>query len=232
MSRQILSAQEDERRRISRELHNVVAQALLGINARLATLKTEARMNAKGLARNISRTQKIISRSTEIVHKFARELRPAVLDDLGLLSALRSLMKSFTGRTGVRTHLTAFAEIQDLDAMRRTVLFRIAQEALANVGRHARASRAEVTFRMDGGFVLMEVTDDGVSFQVREVLSARKTKRLGLLGMRERAEMVGGSLEIESSPESGTRIVARIPISKAILAGWRKTPARKPPPKP
>jgi signal transduction histidine kinase len=232
MSRQILSAHEDERRKISRELHDVIAQALLGINARLSTLKTEAGMNAKGLARNISRTQKMISRSTEIVHKFARELRPAVLDDLGLVPALRSFMTSFTASTGVRTHLTAFEGIEHLDAMKRTVLYRIAQEALTNVGLHAHASRVDVTIRRDGRFVLMQVIDDGVSFQIQEVISSRKPKRLGLLGMRVRAEMVGGSFEVESAPGSGTTIVARIPVSKATEARWRKMSTKEAPSNP
>lgn len=222
MSRQILSDQEDEWRKISRELHDVIAQALLGIKARLATLKTESGMNTKSLARNISKTQKMISKSTETVHKFARELRPAVLDDLGLVPALRSFMKSFTARTGVRTHLTAFEGLEHLDTMKRTVLYRVAQEALTNVGRHAHANHADVTIRKDGRSVLMEVSDDGVSFQFQEVLSARKRKRVGLLGMRERAEMVGGSFEVKSAPGSGTRVIARIPVSKAIEARWRK----------
>lgn len=232
VSRQLLSAQEDERRKISRELHDVIAQALLAINTRLATLKTEAGMNTKSLARNISRTQKMISKSTEIVHKFARELRPAVLDDLGLVPALRSFMKSFTARTGVRTHLTAFEGVECLDTMKRTVLYRIAQEALTNVGRHAQASRVEVTIRKDGNFVLMQVSDDGKSFRAHEMLSLRKTRRLGLLGMRERAEMVGGSFEIESAPGAGTKIVARLPVSKATEACWQKKPTTENPPKP
>jgi len=197
-----------------------------------ATLKTEAGMNAKGLARNISRTQKMISRSTEIVHKFARELRPAVLDDLGLVPALRSFMKSFTTRTGVRTHLTAFEGVEHLGAVKRTVLYRIAQEALTNVGRHAHASHVDVVIRRDGRFVLMEVSDDGVSFQIHEVPTARKTRRLGLLGMRERAEMVGGSFDVESAPGSGTRVIARIPVSKATEARWLKMPTREAPSNP
>jgi signal transduction histidine kinase len=133
LSRQILSAQEDERKRISRELHDVIAQTLTGVNLRLATLKKEAALNTKGLDRNIARTQLLVEKSVNIVHQFARELRPAVLDDLGLIPALHSFMKNFTERTGVRTGLTAFAAVEQLDTARRTVLFRVAQEALTNV---------------------------------------------------------------------------------------------------
>ncbi len=103
LSRQILSAQEEERKEISRELHDVIAQTLTGINVRLAALKKEAAVNTKGLDRNIARTQRLVEKSVDIVHQFARELRPAVLDDLGLIPALHSFMKNFTARTGVRT---------------------------------------------------------------------------------------------------------------------------------
>src|SRR5580692_24299 len=130
LSRQILSAQEEERKEISRELHDVIAQTLTGINVRLAALKKEASVNTKGLDRNIARTQRLVEKSVDIVHQFARELRPAVLDDLGLIPALHSFLKNFTTRTGVRSYMTAFADVERLDTARRTVLFRVAQEAL------------------------------------------------------------------------------------------------------
>jgi signal transduction histidine kinase len=221
LSRQILSAQEEERKKISRELHDVIAQALLGINVRLATLKTKAGINTEGLARNIARTQKMVTKSADIVHQFARKLRPAVLDDLGLIPALHSFMKSFTARTGVRTHLTVFAGVESLSAVKRTVLYRVAQEALNNVDRHAHASHVEITIRKEAKSVFMEVSDNGCSFQVEQVLRARGSKRLGLLGMRERVEMVGGRFMIESEPGMGTKIIARIPVSKATEKKWR-----------
>ena len=173
LSRQILSAQEDERRRISRELHDVIAQTLTGINIRLATLKKEAAINTKGLDRNIARTQRLVEKSVNIVHQFARELRPAVLDDLGLIPALHSFMKNFTARTGVRTRLTAFAGVEQLDTARRTVLFRVAQEALTNVARHAQASRVDVSIQKLPDGICMNINDDGKSFR----WSARWTPR-------------------------------------------------------
>lgn len=220
LSRQILTAQEEERKKISRELHDVIAQALMGINVRLAALKAEAGINSKGLDRNIARTQRMVTKSANIVHQFARELRPTALDDLGLIPALHSFMKSFTTRTGVRSHLTAFAGVEKLNAAQRTVLYRVAQEALTNVARHARASRVEVTIRKEGKSVHMEVIDDGKSFHVHPVLLARGSKRLGLLGMRERIEMVGGSFQIESVPGKGTTIIAIIPVTKATGRKW------------
>jgi signal transduction histidine kinase len=219
LSRQILSAQEEERKQISRELHDVIAQTLTGINIRLATLKKQAAVNTKGLDRNIARTQRLVERSVDIVHQFARELRPAVLDDLGLIPALHSFMKNFTARTGVRTHLTAFAKVEQLETGRRTVLFRVAQEALTNVGRHARASRVEVSIQQLPDCICMRIKDDGKSFPVERVLNGKGGKRLGLLGMRERVEMVGGRFEVQSAPDRGTTITAEIPPVKPARAG-------------
>ncbi len=219
LSRQVLSAQEEERKLISRELHDVIAQTLTGINVRLSALAKEATTNIKGLDRNIAKTQRLVEKSVNIVHQFARELRPAVLDDLGLIPALHSFMKHFTTRTGVRTHLTAFAGLEQLDTARRTVLFRVALEALTNVGRHAKASRAEVSIQKLPGCICMKINDDGKSFRVQQTLQGEGRKRLGLLGMRERLEMVGGRFGVESIPGKGTTIMARVPFGKA---GGRK----------
>lgn len=224
LSRQILSAQEDERRKISRELHDVIAQSLSVINLRLATLKTEAGINSARLARNISLTQRLVAKSADVVYRFARELRPAALDDLGLIPALHSFMAAFTKRTGVRTHLTVFKGVEKLSAVKRTVIYRVAQEAINNVGRHARAERLDVVIRREAKFVRLEVIDDGISFQAMRPPARRGAKRLGLLGMRERVEMIGGFFEIESAPGEGTKIIARIPISKATERRWQDEP--------
>jgi signal transduction histidine kinase len=213
LSRQIILAQEEERKEISRELHDVIAQTLTGINVRLAALKKEAAINIKGLDRNIARTQRLVEHSVDIVHQFARELRPAVLDDLGLIPALHSSMKNFTARTGVRAYLTAFAGVEQLDTARRTVLFRVAQESLTNVSRHAKASRVEVNIQKLHSAARMEIKDDGRSFQVERKLHATGSKRLGLLGMRERVEMVGGTFCVESAPGRGTTIRVDVPFA-------------------
>lgn len=233
LSRRILTAQEDERKKISRELHEVVAQALVGINIRLSALRVEtAGINTKGLGRRISRTQKMITKSSNIVLQFAHELRPSALDDLGLIPALHSFMKNLTTRTGVRTYLAAFPGVEKLSTAKRTVLYRVAQEALTNVSRHAKASRVDVTIRKDAKFVFMTVTDDGKTFQAGRALLTAGAKHLGLLGMRERLEMVGGSFEIESAPRTGTKIAARIPVSKATEKRWREDSANTEPEKP
>ena len=221
LSRKVLSAQEDERKKISRDLHDVIAQALMGINVRLVTLKNSVGINSKSLDRNIALTQKMVTKSANIVHQFARELRPTALDDLGLIPALTSFMKRLMAQSGVRTHLTAFSALEKLSAPRRTVLFRVAQEALTNVVRHAHASHVHVTISREAKSVRMEIRDDGKSFQVESVLLARGRKRLGLLGMRERIEMLGGVFQIESAPGSGTRIIAQIPVTRATAKRWR-----------
>lgn len=222
LSRKVLSAQEDEQKKISRELHAVIAQALMGINVRLATLKSAAGINSKSLDRNIALTQKMVTKSANIVHQFARELRPTALDDLGLIPALTSFMKNFTAQSGVRTHLTAFAAVESLRPARRTVLYRVAQEALTNVARHAHASCVHVTISREAKSVRMEISDDGKSFQVESVMLARGRKRLGLLGMRERVEMVKGIFQIESAPGRGTKIIAQIPITRATAIRWQQ----------
>ncbi len=215
LSRRVLSAQEEERKRISRELHDVIAQLLTSINVRLATLKTEATASNKGLTRKISRTQRLVEKSVDIVHRFARELRPAVLDDLGLIPALHSFMKKFTKETGIRASLTAFAGLEKMNSAKRTVLYRVAQEALTNVGRHSQATCVDLIIRRIPNAVCMQVQDDGKSFDVERMWHARKGRRLGLLGMRERVEMVGGKFTVTSAPGHGTTIRAEVPFSKS-----------------
>lgn len=212
LSRQILSAQEDERKEISRELHDVIAQTLTGINLRLATLKKDSGYNTKDFDRNIAGAQRLVEKSVNIVHRFARELRPAVLDDLGLIPALHSFMKNFTSQTGVRSHLTSFAGVERLATTQRTILFRVAQEALTNVARHAKASRADVSIRKEGGRICLKIQDDGNSFNVERALHTNRCNRLGLLGMRERVEMANGTFEVTSRAGKGTTITAEIPF--------------------
>jgi signal transduction histidine kinase len=212
LSRQVLLAQEEERKRISRELHDVIAQMLTGINVRLSALKSEAAVDTKGLSRKITRTQRLVERSVDIVHRFARELRPAVLDDLGLIPAVHSFLKSFAKATGIRVRLTAFAGVEELGIAKRTALYRVAQEALTNVARHSQASRVDVTIERLPGAVRMKIKDDGKSFDVDRMLHAKRRRRLGILGMRERVEMVQGTFSIASARGQGTTILACMPF--------------------
>jgi signal transduction histidine kinase len=156
--------------------------------------------------------QRLVESSVAIVHRFARELRPAVLDDLGLVPALHSLLTGFAKETGVRAGLTAFARAGELDEATRTAFYRITQEALSNVAQHAQASRVEVRLRKQGRAVYLEIHDDGRSFDVEKVLNSKRNTRLGLLGMRERVEMVGGRFALESAPGHGTTVQAQVPF--------------------
>jgi len=219
LSRQILSAQEEERKKISRELHDVIAQTLTSINVRLANLKKEAMSNTRGIGRKITRTQQLVQQSVDIVHRFARELRPSVLDDLGLIPALHTFMKSFREQTGIRVSLSAFAAVEEVKGDKRTVLYRVAQEALTNVARHANASEAEVKIQKLDGALCMKIKDNGKGFRKKRWLAGNKNERLGLLGMKERVEMVNGVFTVKSTPGKGTTVQAQIPPDKKAHAG-------------
>ena len=213
LSRQILLAQEEDRKAISRELHDQIAQTLVGINVHLAGLGREAPADPQALQQKIARTQKLVEQSVDIVHRFARDLRPAMLDELGLVPALQSYLKEFMERTKLRVRFEAFPGVEKLNGIQRTVLYRVAQSALANIAQHARATQITVSLKHAPDAVRMEVHDDGRSFEVGRVLLAKKYKRLGILGMRERVEMVGGVFVVESAPGQGTTIRAEIPFA-------------------
>lgn len=214
LSRQVLSMQEDERKKISRDLHDVVAQSLMSINVRLATLRKQAGLDARDFHRNIAATQRVLERTALIVHRFASALRPPVLDDLGLIPALKSLMKEFGLRTGTATELKVSNGAEKLDPARRTALFRVAQEALTNVERHARAGSVKLTILQAGANMVMTIQDDGQGFSLRRVLAARGNHHLGLLGMRERVEMVGGVFRIDSARGRGTTLNLEMPMGR------------------
>jgi len=178
-------------------------------------LKKEATTNTRDLKRKIAHTQRLVEKSVDIVHQFAGQLRPPALDDLGLIPALHSYMKDFAKRTGLAIRFTSFTRgrIEQLSSAKRTVLYRIAQEALFNVAKHAQASLVKVRIQKLRRVIRMEVKDNGKSFEVQSVLSAKRSKGLGLLGMRERVEMVGGRFTVESAPGRGTTIRAEIPFA-------------------
>jgi signal transduction histidine kinase len=214
LSRQLLTAQEEERKRISRELHDVIAQTLTCINFGLAVLKADGTMNPKDREHKIMRTQQLVEQSVDVVHQFARRLRPTLLDDMGLIPALHNFLKGFKEETGIQVSLSAFAAVEHLNSDKRTVLYRVAQEALTNVTRHAQASRVLVSIQKLEGAVCMKIKDNGKGLPAENVGKGKKSKRLGLLGMSERLEMVGGSFSIESLPGKGTTVTAQIPFGK------------------
>ncbi len=216
LTRQIIYAQEEERREISRELHDDVVQTLVGINVELSALGTSASVSLRALKGKIARTQRLVTNSVHAVHRFARELRPAVLDDLGLIPALTAYTKSLAERKNIKIELSASAGVEALGCAKRTVLFRVAQEALTNVARHAEATLVSMKILEINGSIRMEVSDDGKSFPVDKVLLTQSRNRLGLVGMRERIEMVGGRFSIVSIEGKGTTVRADIPFDVSV----------------
>jgi len=214
LTRQIIQAQEEERKEISRELHDEVVQTLVGINVELSALGKGASISLLTLKEKIARTQRLVENSVNAVHRFARELRPAVLDDLGLIPALHAYSKSLAERKKLKIHMTAFGGVEALGSAKRTVLFRVAQEALTNVARHAHATQVNMSISEISGAIRMEISDNGKSFAVEKAFQAKNHKRLGLIGMKERIEMVGGSLVITSTPGQGTTVRAEIPFNQ------------------
>jgi signal transduction histidine kinase len=219
LSHLVLQAQEEERNRISRDLHDQVVQTLVGIIVHLAALTQQAALSPQGLKQRIARTQRLVEASVAAVHQFARQLRPTLLDDLGLLPALQAFTKDFSRRTGIRSQFTAFSssKIAEMDSATSTVLYRVAQEALTNVAKHAHASHVRIALQETQGVVQILIRDDGVGFDLERVLASKsKRTRLGLLGMRERVQMVGGEYRFKSSPGKGTVIRARVPLGKPL----------------
>lgn len=213
LSHQTLQVQEDERKRISRELHDDITQTLVSINVQLESLSHAAEVNATQLRKKITYTRRLVEKSVGIVHEFAQELRPPALDHLGLSSALQSFMKEFMKRSGIRVHFTIFSGIDKLDSASRTTLYRVIHSALTNVAQHAKASRVDVILKKRRGKVALLVQDDGIAFDPSRILFRKgKRQRLGLIGMRERIEMVDGTFNIQSKPGKGTTILADIPF--------------------
>jgi len=214
LSHQILHTQEEERKRISQNLHDEIAQTLVAINVHLATLAQNTASNQKDMAGKIMATQKLVEHSVESVHRFAIGLRPTQLNDLGLIQALRSHIREFENRTKIPVILASPDKIKLLGDTPAVALFRVAQAALSNVSQHANAKHAKVEIRQTQRSVRMEISDDGKSFDVKKALYGTKVKRLGLIGMRERVEMAGGKFNITSSLGKGTKIHVTVPYAK------------------
>lgn len=212
LSRSLLMAHEEERKRISRELHDTLGQTLSAVNVALASLKPAGQIDSKEFRTSVARAQRLVQMSMRTVHQFARSLRPALLDDLGLLPALLSFAKEFGKQHGIKMSVSAPEEETQFDGDRRTALFRVAQEALVNVGRHARARNVRVTLCRTADGVSLEIWNDGSPFDVEQALRSKTNRHLGLLCMRERMEMVGGTFSVRSSKEGGTTVRADVPL--------------------
>jgi two-component system sensor histidine kinase UhpB len=213
--RHTVVAQEDERARIARELHDETAQILTALSLDLATLRGSLAENSNAV-KIIDRTQAFNRQMSQGIYRMIGDLRPAQLDDLGLVPALRYLADQARHRNGLDVSLTIQGASQGLELLVETVLFRIAQEALSNVWRHAETRQAQMTLQYKPDEVLLTVLDGGKGFDAQEEL--RPPRGWGIAGMRERAESVGGSLRVKSTPGRGTLVEAAVPISESKLA--------------
>ena len=218
--RQVLTAQEDERNRIALELHDEPAQALLVICQRLDSLSDRERTRlGDDLVGELRDVRESVVRTLSDLRRLSQGLRPRILDDHGLGAALEWLGDQTHDEHGIKIQVEADERLADYPMNTQLLLFRIAQEALRNVGRHAGASQAVVSVRTDGRKLTMTVTDDGVGFMVPPTLSdLAGSGRLGLAGMSERVRLLGGVLNIRSVLGKGSMVEVELPYSPASLA--------------
>jgi len=200
----VLRAQEEERRRVARDLHDEVNQALTAILLRLEALSQDSPPER---AAEVTELKRLASQAMDELLNLARQLRPTALDDHGLLPAIEAQLRNFGERTGIEARLDSSGETDGLDEEKQTVVYRVAQEALNNASRHANAQHVEVSLAVAGHGAELRVRDDGVGFDP----VSRNGNGLGLEGMAERARLVGGELDVRSSPGSGTELTLRVP---------------------
>jgi PAS domain S-box-containing protein len=202
---------EEERASIARQIHDEMGQVLTALRLDVAWLEARLPKEQQSLLDKCGTMAKLIETTIGRVRSLATELRPALLDDLGLPAAIEWETKEFARRSGLRCHLHLPADLTGLDSERATDLFRILQEALTNVARHAVARRVEVRLRVEGGDVVLQVADDGRGITPAEVADPRS---LGLLGMRERALLWNGAVEVAAGSAGGTCLTVRLPLSR------------------
>ncbi|MEK7408333.1 MAG: sensor histidine kinase [Acidobacteriota bacterium] len=214
LSARLMQIQEEERARLSRELHDEIGQMLATL--RLETTRTEslAHQRAPELHQQISGVRELVERMIQIVRNISLLLRPSLLDDLGLGPALQWQVEDFTRRTGVPCEFVEQSLQDALPDAVRTCVYRILQEALHNCEKHASASRVDVSIQQSPGLLLMRVEDNGCGFAADSRERVHPAVRCGLLGMRERAAALGGSVHVGSSPGKGTRVTLRLPLSE------------------
>jgi PAS domain S-box-containing protein len=211
--RRLVKAQEDEQRRISRELHDQMGQSLAALLLGLKALKNSVR--EESATESIQRLQEITNRIAEEMHSLIRELRPTALDDLGLQTALANYLEEWAERSDITIdfHSNGLLE-QRLGSQLESTIYRIVQEAVNNVVKHAKAQNVSIILEKRGNRVLVIIEDDGVGFDAEALLKTpARSRRFGLLGMQERVALVGGSLSIESTLGIGTTVLVHIDIS-------------------
>lgn len=211
-SRRLIEAQETERRRVSIELHDQVGQILTAVKMNLHSLKQKC--SAPEILASIEDNILVIDEAVDQVRDLSVDLRPLLLDDFGLAVALRWYLDRQAKNHGIEAEFVSHS-LSDETRFAwelETACFRIVQEAVANVARHAKASKVSVVLEKSGADLILSISDDGVGFDLKFL--RRSVATLGLRGMEERAESLGGSITIDSEPQAGTEIFVRIPISR------------------
>jgi signal transduction histidine kinase len=215
-----IAAQEEERKRIARELHDETSQALTSLLIGLDRLATGGDL---AVPEEVNHLRNLVSEVLDSLHHLSVELRPSSLDDAGLVPGIARYLKEYERRHGIIADL----RVMGLDNVRllpavETAIFRIVQEALTNVARHAEASGVSVLLETRKDQLVVVIEDDGVGFEAEQVLRAPLQERLGLAGMAERAALVGGSISIESKPGMGTTVFLSVPLSgNRVEEGWQ-----------
>lgn len=211
--RKLATAQEDERRRVARDLHDQTSQLLAELTLAISAMDVHRRLSPD-LASRVAEIEKIAEELGRQVHGLAVRLRPTALDDVGLVAAVQQLLSDWSGRTQVPVDFEASGLGGDrLPPEVETVLYRVIQEALTNVAKHARANMVSVVISRDDRTAVAIIEDDGCGFD----LSLAGAGRLGIVGMRERVALAGGELELESRKGGGTTVIARIPLASEAL---------------
>ncbi len=212
LSARLQRVREEERARIAREIHDELGQALTGLKLDLAWLGDDPPASRRAARRRLMALTRRVDETIQAVRRITTALRPPVLDHLGLVAALEWQSRDFAARTGVRVRFDSTLRDEGLDPDVATSVFRIFQEALTNVARHAAASRVAVRASEEGAGLLVEVKDDGRGITERE---REDPASLGLLGMEERALMIGGTLEVRGAPGEGTVVTLHVPARGA-----------------
>jgi signal transduction histidine kinase len=209
-----ISAQEDERKRIARELHDETSQSLTTLAIGLETIAKSPPADEEHLRLALRKNQELIIRIMDDVHRLILDLRPNMIDDLGLVPALEWYADSRLGGDGVEVHVETSGCEKRMPGHIEVALFRIAQEAISNIAQHARAESASISLDFESRHVRLTVEDDGIGFESEGLVGRIDGRRgLGLLGMMERAKALGGILIVNSKPGTGTRISIEIPVN-------------------
>jgi two-component system sensor histidine kinase DegS len=216
-ARQITRAQEDERKRIARELHDETIQMLIVISRRLEALATLPKRLPKAAMQHLVGLQELVSDTLKGLRRFVQDLRPATLDHLGLMVALVGLINDLGEKDGIETEVRVKGEVRRLAPEQELGLFRIFQEALSNIRRHSRATQVVVEVTFHPNKINMRISDNGCGFDAPGRMETLvSTGKLGLIGMHERARLLGGTLEIQSEPGKGTTVIVDMPIQSSV----------------